>query len=1248
MRVAVCGAIMATLTLPVVGTAVPILGVPVATAALAGATSADVPVPAVPAPRTDAAPIERGPGRRMRAAEAAAVHGSAFIERANPQLARTTLQRLLGDTSTWVDDGGRLFVQDPPRRTNQFAAATDPTFAAPHPLANTFLLHSRPGAKRVIYLDFNGATLDTLWNGWNAGMPIRAGGLDYDGVPSTFNTFERTFIQMVWLRVAEDFAPFDIDVTTADPGLAALTRTSTADVTFGVRSVITQLNPIRSNCGCTGIAYLGVFDDVSSVEPPPALAFVSGFVFADRLDDVADTISHEVGHTVGLEHDGQISGSPYFGGQGIWGTIMGIGQQPLSQWSKGDYADANNQQDDLAVIAASAPFVADDHGNTAATATALPSAVFDEAGLVGAAGDVDVFAVPLLAGAFHVGALPAPVGANTDLRLELRSPAGVVVAAANPVAVPAGITPDAAGTAAEISADITAPGTYTLWVRGTGQGDPLVDGYSAYGSIGRYRLTSDPTTVVANRIGTGSGTITSDTGAIDCGPTCSAAVPAQSRILLTATPDPGSMFVGWTGACTTRQTTCDMFLNARTTTATAHFVDIATAPVLTVDLVHPNDPTLFVDPEVRSNEGDIGCTTLNPASCAAPFAPGTIVSLAATTFGADEGWALQGWTGACTTIPSVSLGNFAMDPACQVTMNQSQGVTASFVPGRRLTVDIREPYYGSVTYSTPNPCLATGAIVYQCRTVLATNSVVTVTARPTDQARFVGWTGACTGTALTCTVTMSAARDLGAAFEVAPRLTVTKEGTGSGSVTGGGLSCGTRCTATTIVNSAVTLTATAAKGSKFVRWNAPCDRPVGTTCTLTMNQGRSPTAIFERTTDTFRALQPPKRLLDTRLGQRGMIEEEFFEYGTPLTAGTISQYQLGSGVPAPAGSSYALNLTVITPGRAGSLKVFPCGFFIELASKPTTMTFLAGASQSTSTVVTVPAGQYLCIFSTATVHVAVDVTGWFPPGLTYAPLTTQPRLLDTRKGVRGALESTDMVLPFATGTVRRFAPLGKAGIGATGVAGLQLSITALTPTSSGSLSVYPCTSAGVAPPPTSTIQFVKGISTVTTAAVTIGASAGFCIRSTGGTHVVLSASGWYRASRGYRTFAAPGAPRRLLDTRTGLRGVLEPTDVTVGLSPGVVRRMQVAGAGGFPAATAIGSVALVVTAPGSAPSGSIKLWPCDVATAPPPPVTTTVSFNGGNASNGAMVAVSANGGVCMTATGRAVHAIIDGVGWFTR
>ena len=87
-------------------------------------------------------------------------------------------------------------------------AATGPQGAPLFPLGETFQLHSRPGATKVIYLDFNGQTVSgTLWNSQsNNGQDFTLTAYSFEGDDS-FSNNELERIQRIWARVAEDFAP---------------------------------------------------------------------------------------------------------------------------------------------------------------------------------------------------------------------------------------------------------------------------------------------------------------------------------------------------------------------------------------------------------------------------------------------------------------------------------------------------------------------------------------------------------------------------------------------------------------------------------------------------------------------------------------------------------------------------------------------------------------------------------------------------------------------------------------------------------------------------------------------------------------------------------------------------------------------------------------------------------------------------------------------------------------------------------
>ncbi|MBH9553275.1 PKD domain-containing protein [Inhella gelatinilytica] len=353
------------------------------------------------------------------------------------------------------------------------------------PLEQTFLLHSRPGAQRTIYLNFKGATLvGTAWNG--SASSITALPYDLDGLPYSFNSTELQRIQGIWQRVAEDYAPFDVNVTTEAPPAEALSRSSGTDSTFGTTVLITHSNGVYS-CSCGGVAYLGVFDDTTEVYKP-ALVFYNQLGSGNEKY-VAEAISHEAGHNLGLQHDGYAGGG-YYGGHGTgttgWAPIMGVGYaKSLVQWSKGEYSTATNLQDDFKVAESyGAPLRADDHGNVLGTATMLTGvnsggvATWNETGVIERAGDVDVFRFNAGAGQVTLVLQPVVRSANLDALIEVRDAGGALLAQASPLET------------LNASLTLTVPGgTYFVLVTGTGKGDPGVDGYSAYGSVGRYRLT---------------------------------------------------------------------------------------------------------------------------------------------------------------------------------------------------------------------------------------------------------------------------------------------------------------------------------------------------------------------------------------------------------------------------------------------------------------------------------------------------------------------------------------------------------------------------------------------------------------------------------------------------------------------------------------------------------------------------------------------------------------------------------------
>ncbi|WP_317201568.1 PKD domain-containing protein, partial [Janthinobacterium sp.] len=382
-------------------------------------------------------------------------------------------QLLLSDNSVHLDRKGRIVHIDEGVGDGTTAAGATATVAAttaspaPFPLAQTFTLHSKPDSTRVLFLNFKG-------QGSNPAFSL-------DGAPGTFSDAERLLIQKVWQRVVEDYASFDVDITTEAPAAPK-----------GKTGATVLITPQSSSAG--GYAYLNSFAAFAAGAAP-------AFCFPNNLSNsekpIGECVSHEAGHTLGLQHQGTAA-NPYYGGQGDgvtgWAPIMGVGYyKNLTQWSKGEYSGANNKEDAYAVMLRQGlkPRL-DDYGNTITTSFPLVGksanglSNLSVAGVIETPTDIDMFSFVAGSGPLKLSAAGAALGANLDIALQLFDASGKLIASANPVGE----------LNASLSVTLALPGTYYLSVQGAGNGDPLKTGYSKYGSIGQYSISGTAALVV--------------------------------------------------------------------------------------------------------------------------------------------------------------------------------------------------------------------------------------------------------------------------------------------------------------------------------------------------------------------------------------------------------------------------------------------------------------------------------------------------------------------------------------------------------------------------------------------------------------------------------------------------------------------------------------------------------------------------------------------------------------------------------
>lgn len=286
------------------------------------------------------------------------------------------------------------------------------------------LLSSYPSAGPVIFLDFDGHTVEgTDWN-YNGPIFCAPSGLSNQQITTIYN------------RVAEDYRPFNVNITTDSTMFLA------APLTRRMRVILTASWEWYMATG--GVAIAGSFNEGNDT---PCFVFASlfsgGADLISRPKNIAEATSHEAGHTLGLYHQAAYDANcvritEYNGGQGAgeigWAPIMGVGYyQNLTVWHNGPNPyGCSNYQSDLSVITNTDPlatngitFRTDDHAASFASATSatFSSNQFNISGVVENNTDQDMISFVLPSnGHFVLNANPYSVGsgnAGSDLDLQI-------------------------------------------------------------------------------------------------------------------------------------------------------------------------------------------------------------------------------------------------------------------------------------------------------------------------------------------------------------------------------------------------------------------------------------------------------------------------------------------------------------------------------------------------------------------------------------------------------------------------------------------------------------------------------------------------------------------------------------------------------------------------------------------------------------------------------------------------------------
>lgn len=248
----------------------------------------------------------------------------------------------------------------------------------------------------------------------------------------------------------------------------------------------------------------------------------------------------------------------------------------------------------------------------------------------------------------------------------------------------------------------------------------------------------------------------------------------------------------------------------------------------------------------------------------------------------------------------------------------------------------------------------------------------------------------------------------------------------------------------------------------------------------------------------------PARVLDSRAGQPTID-------GAGSGAGSIGAGQTMSfkvtgrgGVPATGVAAVVINITATGQTAPTFLTVFPTG-----TTRPNSSDLNPNPAVTAANVVIARVGAdgMVSIYNNSgTVDVIGDVQGWFPIGSTFTSLDAA-RVLDTRAGfttIDGIAQGGGALRPASTVTVK---VTGRAGVPASGVGAVVLSVIAVNQTHDTFLTVYPSSNPR---PNASNLNPMPGLVAPNLVIARVGATGEVTIYNNAGTvDVIADVHGWF-------------------------------------------------------------------------------------------------------------------------------------------
>lgn len=185
-----------------------------------------------------------------------------------------------------------------------------------------------PGSYSCIYIDFDGQVINST--SWNSGQTLNCAAAELGADQKA----------QVLTEVAAMYAAYKVTVTDNESVY------NNANAARRIRIIVTPTSSWYA--GVSGISYVGSFSWGTGVP---------GFVFSDRLFNgphyIAEIVSHEAGHTLGLRHQSEYNADCSLKYTYKMGVVMGNSLYvPQGAWINGTTTSCNTFQNDHQMLSA--------------------------------------------------------------------------------------------------------------------------------------------------------------------------------------------------------------------------------------------------------------------------------------------------------------------------------------------------------------------------------------------------------------------------------------------------------------------------------------------------------------------------------------------------------------------------------------------------------------------------------------------------------------------------------------------------------------------------------------------------------------------------------------------------------------------------------------------------------------------------------------------------------------------------------